>query len=124
MWQLAWDNAYVILTCTPMAEIQQPIESQVEEIASAVRTVFSASITVCLGCLVFLVLVTINLSSRIAVPIRATVRQSQKIVRNIGGDLFDGISIEDKAAREEGWRKKCPVLAGIFVHGPGEVAAL
>ena len=127
VWQRAWGDAYVLLTITPMAEIQYPIETQLERIAASVRNVWTGSLVVCLCSLVLLVLLTLNLSSRIAGPMAKTVEQSRKIVRNIGGNLFDGISIKDevrKGALEEGWRKDWPVVAGLSVQQPGEVAAL
>lgn len=107
VWQLAWADEFVLLTATPMDEIQAPIEVQVAPIGRAIASVFANSLIICLVCLVLLVVLTVNISARISGPMAKTVDQSHTIVNNIGGDLFKGVDLakaEKRGELEEGWR--------------------
>ena len=133
VWQQAWDGNFVLLTVTPTEEIQRPISSQLTRIRAYSTNTILVSLFLCLGCLVVVVLLVIRMSVQISKPIVDTVRQSNVCVRNIGSNLFEGITIE---GAPEGKPPKFiderissipqvqEAVSGIFFQYPGEVAAL
>lgn len=124
VWQDAWASAYVLLTCTREDEILVPIESQLASISRASAAVFAKSLAICAACLVVIVAASVVLSFLMARPVVQTLAQSDKIVANIGGDLFKGVKITGRRRDEKpSWKDGSSPLAGL-VQLPGEVAAL
>lgn len=125
VWQLAWQGSFVLLTITPMEEIQRPIQSQLAQIRSYGNSTLAIVVLICLGCLLVIVLMVIVMARKIAAPIADTVKQSNMCVRNIGSNLFDGIKIDGApTGQKPSFAEGNSPVAGLLLQTPGEVAAL
>ena len=125
VWQEMWSGRFLMLTCTRMDEITAPIETQVSKIRSQSAAIYAFVIVICGSCLGLMIIMCSILSFKLSAPVKSTVKQSNQIVSNIGGDLFEGIKTQGRREGEKPtWSQGESALAGILVQTPGEVAAL
>lgn len=84
---------YCVLAITPLEAITAPIDDQITTIDNEAD---SLALTVVIICLVFFALIlscSCCVALQMSAPLVATSSQSTKIIENIGGDLFDGITV-------------------------------
>ena len=123
VWRFLWDGEYCLLSVTRNVEIQEPIDSQLVVISTGVRAVLLTVIIICAAMLAALFPVVFLTARKLSRPLVATCKQSDVIVRNIGGDLFNGVKLSDPP--KSGCAKDAPIaVRGLLFDEPGEVASL
>ena len=82
-----WQGEYCVVLVTRVQEIEQPIMAQLAKIDKEAIALFVPPIFIAAACGAVLLAIVVMLARCMSRPLESTARDSNEIVRNIGGDL-------------------------------------
>jgi len=117
-WVKVLDGRYAVIIQTPLEELYSSINKILDTIRSSTEKIFWELMIVCL--LVSLVIgCFITLLGYVAVPLlRATGKEAERVVLNLGGDLFSGVE-EDIHGSGTGFASRLGGLAEVTMLWTG-----
>ena len=82
-----WQGEYCVVLVTRVQEIEQPIMAQLAKIDKEAIALFVPPIFIAAACGAVLLAIMVMLARCMSRPLESTARDSNEIVKNIGGDL-------------------------------------
>ena len=97
VWQKLFDDGYVVLSIAPSARITAPIDAQTAAMDAAVGRLLMLVAIMCVGCFALVAWCATQVSMQMSAPLTSTSVQSNTLVKNIGGDLFAGVDMNEES---------------------------
>ena len=87
VWRKLWNADYCLVMVTSVEEIEAPITEQLEEIEAGATELFVTPLVLSGICAGTLLVIVVLLALIMSGPLISTAKDSNEIVKNIGGDL-------------------------------------
>jgi len=99
VWRRIWKGDYCLVMATSVKEIEAPISNQLDQIEAGASELFVTPLLLSLVCGLIICALVVVLAILMSSPLMSTARDSQQVVKNIGGD----INVAAAAPASTGW---------------------